>query len=55
MELASFTEGLDEMRENAVTADEKSEVKTVENFRTGVIFLVIGLILTMWFGLSDFP
>jgi len=46
---------LDEMRENAVTADEKSEVKTVENFRTGVIFLVIGLILTMWFGLSDFP
>ena len=55
VELASFTEGLDEMRENAVTADEKSEVKTVENFRTGVIFLVIGLILTMWFGLSDFP
>ena len=55
VELASFTEGLGERRENAVTADEKSEVKTVENFRTGVIFLVIGLILTMWFGLSDFP
>jgi maltose/moltooligosaccharide transporter len=55
VELASFTEGLDEMKENAVTADEKSEVKTIENFRTGVIFLVIGLILTMWFGLSDFP
>ncbi len=55
VELAAFTEGMDEMKVNAVTADEKSEVRTIENFRTGVIFLVLGLILTVWFGLSDFP
>ena len=55
VELAAFTEGMEEMKKNAVTASEKSEVRTIENFRTGVIFMVIGLLLTVWFGLSDFP
>ncbi len=55
VELAAFTEGMDEMKKSAVTESEKAEVRTVENFRTGVIFLVIGLILTVWFGLSEFP
>lgn len=54
VELASFTEGLEEMKE--VTAGATSqEIKVTENFRTGVFFLVIGLVLTVWFGFSDFP
>ncbi|HEY3385020.1 MAG TPA: MFS transporter [Saprospiraceae bacterium] len=55
VELASFTEGMDEMEKSAVTEQDKKEIRAVENFRTGVFFIVIGLILTVWFGLSHFP
>jgi maltose/moltooligosaccharide transporter len=55
VELAAFTEGMDEMKKNAVTESEKREIRAIENFRIGVFFMVIGLILTVWFGLSDIP
>jgi len=46
---------MDEMMKSAVTEQDKKEIRAVENFRTGVFFIVIGLILTVWFGLSHFP
>ena len=55
VELAAFTEGMDEMKADAASAGDHKEVKAAENFRTGVFFMVIGLVLTIWFGLSDFP
>jgi maltose/moltooligosaccharide transporter len=52
VELAAFTE-----RENETgSVEAPSQTRTSVNaFRTGLILLVIGLILTIWFGFSHFP
>ncbi len=55
VELAAFTEGMDEMKQSAGEGGDHKEIKAAENFRTGVFFLVIGMVLTIWFGLSAFP
>ena len=51
VELAAFAEASEEM-----TAD-KDEVKghPAVSFRAGIVFIVFGIILTTWFGLSGFP
>lgn len=50
VELASFTE----TKDMEVSAD-RDEVSIPQTFRTSIFFIVIGVLLTMWFGLSDFP
>src|SRR5687768_10249659 len=52
VELAAFTD-TDDLEESL--HDGKSSIKTAQTFRSGIFFMVIGLILTIWFGLSDFP
>lgn len=52
VELAAFTETHD--IEKPLHKEEFS-TGAVQSFRTGVFFVVIGIILTTWFGLSDFP
>ena len=52
VELAAFTETSD-MSE---PLDEKvDEPELAQSFRTSIFFIIIGLILTVWFALSDFP
>lgn len=52
VELAAFTETHD--IEKPLHKEEFS-TGAVQSFRTGIFFVVIGIILTTWFGLSDFP
>ncbi len=53
VELAAFSEGIEKQESGGThTRDGHTAVDT---FRSGVIFIVLGLILTIWFGLSTFP
>src|SRR5687768_7591241 len=52
VELASFME-TDDIEKPLDTGDTRTE--TSQTFRTAIFFVVIGVILTTWFGLSDFP
>ncbi|HJW30795.1 MAG TPA: MFS transporter, partial [Saprospiraceae bacterium] len=53
VELASFTES----REHADKNDHsiKASTRSVKSFRAGLMFIIIGLGLTVWFAFSDFP
>jgi maltose/moltooligosaccharide transporter len=52
VELAAFTETHD--IEKPLEKNGK-ETNSIQTFRTGVFFVVIGVLLTTWFGLSAFP
>lgn len=53
VELASFTESHDLEKVNNPASP--NSIQSVHSFRTGLFFMIIGLILTIWFALSDFP
>jgi maltose/moltooligosaccharide transporter len=53
VELASFSEGLETV--SADGASGKATAKQIDSFRSGLILVVIGVILTIWFALSSFP
>ncbi len=53
VELAAFSE-IDEAEASAINND-KSKSISLQSFRGAIIFIIVGLILTTWFGLSDFP
>ncbi len=53
VELASFSEGLEATGEGVSTGQATSG--QVDSFRSGLILIVLGLILTIWFALSAFP
>ena len=52
VELAAFTERENEPGSTETPTQTRSSVNA---FRTGLIMVVIGLILTIWFGFSNFP
>ncbi len=52
VELASFTENIEAGRNTATSSGER---KSIDTFRSGMVFLVIGLLLTVWFGVGGFP
>lgn len=53
VELAAFSESPEEVAKE----EKKGEptAKSVRAFQTGIVFILIGLALTIWFALSDFP
>src|SRR5688500_336879 len=53
VELAAFDDRDDTKKGDASTSGAVNQ--SVHSFRMGLILIIIGLILTIWFGLSDFP
>ncbi len=53
VELGAFSED-DDVDEKNNPIDLSAD-KNVKSFQTGVILVILGMILTVWFGLSDFP
>lgn len=53
VELATFTDPGDIAE--PITDDSQNMSQYINSFRTGIFFTVSGLVLTVWFALSDFP
>jgi len=53
VELAAFSESPEQVAKEETKGEATG--KSVRAFQTGLVFIIIGLGLTIWFGLSDFP
>ena len=53
VELAAFSESPEQVAQEEKKGE--ATARSVRAFQTGIVFVLLGLALTIWFGLSDFP